>query len=248
MKALFERLRSVLIWVVAFPVFVLACAAVWAGSFFLSGRPLEGLIKGACRVILFFAGIRLSVGGRENYVPGRQYVVMMNHVNFFDPFVLYAGFPGFARGVEEERHFKWPVYGGMLRRLGNIPIDRRDTHRAVQSLQRAAAWVRSRPGYSFIVLPEGTRTRDGRLGNFKKGGFMLALETGLEILPLVQRGAERINRRGSRLVRPGRVEMTIEPAVPTEGYTRENVVELIERVREVFIRRLDASQARPEQD
>jgi 1-acyl-sn-glycerol-3-phosphate acyltransferase len=109
----------------------------------------------------------------------------------------------------------------------------------VASLKRAAAWVRSRPGFSFVVLPEGTRTRDGRLGAFKRGGFFLALETGLDVLPFVQSGADRINRRGSRLIRPGRVELTIEPAVPTAGFARENVGELVEKVRSVFVGRLE---------
>jgi 1-acyl-sn-glycerol-3-phosphate acyltransferase len=237
MKTAFERLRSLLIWAVAFPVFVAACIVVWLASFVLSGPPMERLIKGACRLLLFCCGIRLSLRGRENLVPGRQYVIMMNHVNFFDPFVLYAGFPGYARGVEEESHFRWPVYGATIRRLGVIPISRKDSARAVTSLKLAAAWVRSRPGFSFVVLPEGTRTRDGRLGAFKRGGFFLALETGLEILPLVQTGADRINRRGSRLIRPGRVELTIEPAVPTAGFSKDSVGELVERVRSVFVRR-----------
>ncbi|MGA2532119.1 MAG: lysophospholipid acyltransferase family protein [Candidatus Aminicenantales bacterium] len=243
MKTLFDRLRSLLIWAVAFPVFVAACLALWAGSFVLSGPPLERLIKRACRLILFFCGIRLSVSGGENFEQGRQYIVMMNHVNFFDPFVVNAGFPGFARGAEEESHFHWPLYGGMIRRLGVIPIDRKDTAKAVDSLKRAAGWIRSRPGYSFIILPEGTRTRDGELGAFKRGGFLLALETGLEILPLVQAGAGRINRRGSRLVRPGRIEMTIERAVPTEGYSKKNIGELVGRVREVFLSRLESPSA-----
>jgi len=239
MKTAFERARSVLIWIVAFPVFIAACLVIWLGSFVLSGPPLEGLVKGACRLILFFCGVRLRLEGRENLIPGRQYIVMMNHVNFFDPLVLYAGFPGFARGVEEESHFRWPVYGGTIGRLGIIPISRKDPTRAIESLKRAAKWIRARAGYSFVVLPEGTRTRDGRLGPFKRGGFLLAIETGLEILPLVQVGAGDINRKGSRLIRPGRVEMRIEPAVSTAGYSKENVGQLIERVRAVFLRRLE---------
>lgn len=239
MRALFERLRSALIWAFALPVFVAACLAVSLGSFVLSGPPFERLVKGACRLVLFCCGIRLELAGAANLVPGRAYLVMMNHVNFFDPFVFYAGFPGFARGVEEESHFRWPVYGPTIRRLGLIPISRKDTARAIESLKRAAAWIRSRPGFSFVVLPEGTRTRDGRLGPFKRGGFLLAMEAGLEILPFVQTGAERINRKGSRLIRPGRVRITIEPAIPTAGYTKESVGGLVERVRSVFLLRLE---------
>ena len=239
MKTAFERLRSLLIWSAAFPVFIAACAAVWAGAILLSGERLERLVKRACRLILFCCGIRLEVAGAGNLVPGRQYIVMMNHVNFFDPFVFYAGFPGFARGVEEESHFRWPVYGATIRRLGLMPISRKDTVRAVETLKRAADWIRSRPGFSFVVLPEGTRTRDGRLGPFKHGGFLLALETGLDILPFVQVGAGRINRRGSKVIRPGRVRISIEPAVPTAGYAKANVGELVDRVRQVFLARLE---------
>jgi len=238
MTTFHERLRSFLIWLAAFPVFILACIAVWAGSYVVSGPPLEALIKDACRLILLVCGVHVRTRGAENLNPGRQYVVMMNHVNFFDPFVFYAAFPGYARGVEEESHFRWPVYGGTIRRLGVIPISRKDTARAIESLKRAGRWMRSRPDYSFIVLPEGTRTRDGMLGPFKRGGFQLALETGLDILPLVQLGADKINRKGSRLIRPGRVEVMIEPAVPTAGYGKDTIGALVDRVRLVIQKRL----------
>jgi 1-acyl-sn-glycerol-3-phosphate acyltransferase len=238
MRTLFDRLRSVVIWLVALPFFLVACVAVWLGSFVLRGRALEALIKGGCRALLVICGVRLRVAGRENLVPGRRYMVMMNHVSFLDPFVFYAAFPGAARGAEEESHFRWPVYGGTIRRIGMFPIDRKNTERAVESLRQAAAWIRERPGFSFGILPEGTRTLDGQLGPFKRGGFLMAIETGLDILPLVERGAYEISRKGSLLIRPGRLDVTIEPAVPVAGYTRETVDELVERVRGVFLSRL----------
>jgi 1-acyl-sn-glycerol-3-phosphate acyltransferase len=243
MRALFDRLRSLLIWAVTLPVFVVACVLVWLGSFVLRGRALEALIKTGCRAVLVMGGVRLRITGGENVVPGRQYVAMMNHVNFFDPFTFYAAFPGIARGAEEESHFRWPVYGGTIRRIGMFPIDRKDPGRAVESLRRAAAWVRERPGFSFGIMPEGTRTLDGKLGPFKRGGFLMALETGLDILPIVQRGAFEVARKGSTLIRPGRVEIAIEPAVAVAGYTKETVGELIERVRRVFLDRLEGSRS-----
>lgn len=233
-----DRLRSFLIWLIALPLFLYACVLVWLGSFVLRARGLDNLIKAACRTVLLVCGIRVRVRGRENLVHGRQYVVMMNHVNFFDPLVFQAAFPGGVRGVEEESHFRWPVYGGTIRRIGMFPISRKNTQRAVESLRRAAAWIRLRQDFSFAILPEGTRTRDGNLGPFKRGGFLLALETGLDILPLVQMGAYRIARKGSLLIRPGWVDIAIEPAVSTAGYTKENAGELIERVRGVFLGRL----------
>jgi 1-acyl-sn-glycerol-3-phosphate acyltransferase len=238
MRTLWDRLRSILIWIVALPVFLLACILVWLGSFVLRGRALEAVLKTGCRVLLFVCGLRVRVSGRQNIVPGRQYIAMMNHVNFFDPFVFQAAFPPALRGVEEESHFRWPVYGGTIRRLGMFPISRKDTTSAVETLRRAAAWIRGRGAFSFGIMPEGTRTLDGRLGPFKRGGFFMALETGFDILPVVQKGAFGINHKGTKLIRPGRIDVSIEPAVPISGFGKDNIDELIERVRRVFLDRL----------
>jgi 1-acyl-sn-glycerol-3-phosphate acyltransferase len=185
--------------------------------------------------------VRVEVCGRENIVPDRQYVALMNHVNFFDPLVFQAAFPAALRGVEEESHFRWPVYGGTIRRIGMFPISRKDTARAVETMRRAAAWVRKRPDVSFGIMPEGTRTLDGQLGPFKRGGFILAIDAGLEVLPLVQSGAFEIARKGSLNIRPGKVTVTIAPPIPSAGYSRESVGELIERVRRVFLDQLPGS-------
>ena len=243
MRNVIDRARSVLIWTLTLPVFLLACAAVALGSFVLRGRALEGLIKAGSRAVLFAAGVRIRVEGRERVVPGRSCVMVMNHVNFFDPLVVQAVFPGPIRGAEEESHFRWPVYGAVLRRIGQFPIDRKDPARAVESLKRAAVWLREKPEYSFGILPEGTRTLDGRLGPFKRGAFVLALDAGLDILPVVQKGAFAIARKGSLNIRPGRLTVTIAPPVPVAGYTKETVGELVERVRRVFLDILEGPSA-----
>jgi 1-acyl-sn-glycerol-3-phosphate acyltransferase len=239
MKRLFESVRSLLIWFVAFPVFLFCCLIVLAVTFLVRGPRLEHLIKGCCRTVLFCCGIRIRVWGKENIVPGRQYLIMMNHVNFFDPLLFYAAYPGWSRGIEEESHFRWPVYGAVLRRLGIVPVNRKDAQKAKESLVAAARFIRERPDFSFLVMPEGTRSPDGRLGPFKRGGFILAVEAGLEILPMVQIGAERINRKGSRLIRPGRMDVAIEPAVPPEGFSRESHDSLVEKVRAAFLSHIE---------
>jgi 1-acyl-sn-glycerol-3-phosphate acyltransferase len=240
MKRLIAALRSLLIWTVALPVFAICCLLLLALALIHRGKGLDRLLKASCRLILFCCGIRVRLRGGENVVPDRQHVVMMNHVNFFDPFVFYSRFPGLARGVEEESHFRWPLYGLVLRRIGMVPISRTDSAKARESLLRAADLARERRAYSIIILPEGTRTPDGKLGPFKRGGFHLALETGLEILPVIQVGAYRINRKGSRLIRPGRIELIVCPPIPTAGYTRETIGNLVDRTRSIFLDRLGA--------
>lgn len=228
-------IRSFALWSVALPVFAACCLLVLTAALIHRGPALDGLIKTCCRLVLLCCGIRVRPRGGANMAPGRQYVVMMNHVNFFDPLVFYAGFPGLVRGVEEESHFNWPLYGLVIRRIGMIPIARKDTARALESLARAARLVRERPDYSIAILPEGTRTPDGRLCPFKKGGFHLALETGLDILPVVQAGAYAINRKGSLLIRPGVVELVICPPVPVAGYARETIGDFVDRTRAAFL-------------
>lgn len=235
MKKAAALLLSLLIWGVGWTWFSLGGLGLLLIGIFRAGGLFESWLKGLCRSLVWICGIRISVSGKENFTPGRQYLLMMNHVNILDAFVFYSSFPGWARGIEEESHFEWPVYGWVIRRMGQVPVSRKSGIKAMESLRRAAELIRAKRDFSFMVLPEGTRTRDGRLGPFKKGGFRLALETGLDILPLVQKGAYAVNRRGSLFIRPGRVEYVIEKPISTAGYSRETIAQLMDKVRSVFL-------------
>lgn len=236
MKKAVSAALSLLIWCVGWiwfffgALFLLLIGVFRAGSFF------ETWLKGLCRSLVWICGILVTVSGRENFQAGRQYILMMNHVNILDGFVFYRSFPGKARGIEDESHFDWPVYGWVIRRIGQIPINRKSGIKAMESLRRAAALIRQKKDFSCAVFPEGTRTVNGKLGPFKKGGFLLALETGLDILPLVQKGAYSINRRSSLLLRPGRIDYFIEKPISVAGYSRQNLSELMEKVRNVFLK------------
>jgi 1-acyl-sn-glycerol-3-phosphate acyltransferase len=235
MKRVLESARSTLVWAIALPVLGISCLLIIGLSLVHRGRGLDGLMKAGSRLVLACCGVRVRIRGVENIASGVQYIVMMNHVNIFDPLVLYSRFPGLARGIEEESHFRWPIYGWMLRRVGMIPISRKDPSKARESLARAADMVRERPHYSIVILPEGTRTLDGNVGPFKRGGFHLAVETGLDILPVVQTGAYRINHKGRLLVRPGTVDLTVLPPLSVSGYDRDAVGELADHTRSVFL-------------
>jgi 1-acyl-sn-glycerol-3-phosphate acyltransferase len=227
---------STLIWFAASIWFFFGTLGVLLIGIFRSGKLFEACVKGLCRSVVWICGIRVSVRGCENYQAGRQYIIMMNHVNFFDGFVFYRSYPGKARGLEDENHFDWPVYGWVIRRMGQIPINRKSGIKAMESLRRAAALIRKDSAMSCAVFPEGTRTRSGLLGPIKKGGFLLALETGLDILPLVQIGAQRINHSPSLLIRPGRIDFVIEKPIPVAGHSKENISQLMDKVREVFLK------------
>ncbi|MCK7462036.1 MAG: 1-acyl-sn-glycerol-3-phosphate acyltransferase [Sphingobacterium sp.] len=224
MHEFLARLRSLLIWLVTLPVFVAACAAIWLGLV----RPARPGLRARCSRAAAAPCSSSPASGSTSPAartssPAGQYVAVMNHVNFFDPMVFQVAFPYAARGVEEESHFRWPVYGATLKRMGMFPIDRKDSGQAIETMRRAADWLRRKPDFSFGVMPEGTRTLDGKLGPFKRGAFILAVESGLDILPIVQSGAYAIARKGSLNIRPGKVTVTIAPPVPSTGYSQETV-------------------------
>ncbi|MHB8054249.1 MAG: lysophospholipid acyltransferase family protein [Candidatus Aminicenantales bacterium] len=237
MNRALETVRSLALWGVAYPAFLLSCLAIFLTAAVCRGPKLEALIKFCCRTVLSCAGVHLTVHGRENFDPSRRYIIMMNHVSILDPLVFYARFPGRARAVEEASHFHWPVYGWMIQKIGQIPIDRENPRKAMASLARAAAFIRNRKTFSFVVLPEGTRTLDGKIKPFKRGGFLLAREAGLDILPIVQAGAFRLMRKGSRLLRPGWIDYYLEPPVACPGPSKEDLAGTMEMVRAAFLRR-----------
>jgi 1-acyl-sn-glycerol-3-phosphate acyltransferase len=113
-----------------------------------------------------------------------------------------------------------------------IPIDREATDDSIQTLNRAA----NEEASSIVIFPEGTRSRDGRLREFKKGAFVLAIATGLPIVPVCCVGTRRLMPRGSRMtVVPGPVDVFIEPPIPTSGLTYDDRDALATRVREAIL-------------
>jgi 1-acyl-sn-glycerol-3-phosphate acyltransferase len=156
-----------------------------------------------------------------------------------DGFVFYAKYPGKARGIEEESHFKWPLYGWVIRRMGQFPVSRKSGRRAMETLKKAAELIRNKKEFSVAMMPEGTRTVTGKLGNFKKGGFLLALEAGLDILPIIQMGSFNFKRKGSWMMRPGKVEVVYEKPIITSEYLKENITDLIQKTRDIFLKYID---------
>lgn len=228
------QLRSLFTYLFGGLLFVIAGVFIIVISFFYRGTFFEKLIKLFCKTLLFIAGIKVEIEGLENIDPDKQYIVMMNHVNIFDAFLLYSSFPGLARGVEEESHFQWPFYGWVMKRVGMIPISRKSGREAMESLKRAGKMIKENQDFSIAILPEGTRTKTGRLGNFKRGGFLLAVESGIDIMPVIQTGSFNIKSKGNWLIKPGRVQVVFEEPVSSKGFSRENLSELISLTRSVF--------------
>ncbi len=188
-----------------------------------------GLIKAMCRSALRLVGINVRVSGLQHVDNQRQYLLMGNHPSMLDPFFVAIALPHFAVAVEKAANFKIPVYGRIVARWGNIPIHKDDPVRARQAI--ALATERFRQGKSLVILPEGTRSKDGRLGPFKKGGFHLAIDTGATILPFTIKGAFPVFPSGGWRIHPGVVEVVFGAPLSAEGVSRDRLDALLAETR-----------------
>jgi 1-acyl-sn-glycerol-3-phosphate acyltransferase len=240
MRSWWETIRSALLWAVTLLHFGIAVPVLIFLAIFLDPRKHDWLQRSLCRRIAFFAGARLKIERSANFDAQRTSFFMVNHVNLFDPFLLYCAIPQHVRGWELESHFKIPVYGWLMKRFGNVPVP--DVRRP-SDLKRM--WRMTRDaldgGTSLIIFPEGKRTRDGHLNEFEDGGFRLAMQLGAPIVPVSLVGSFRHFRTGHWLLRPTTVKIVLHDTIDTKGLHKEDVPALRDKVRQMIAEPLGGS-------
>jgi 1-acyl-sn-glycerol-3-phosphate acyltransferase len=181
--------------------------------------------------ILRASNVKLTADGLEHVERGRSYIVMANHRSMYDIPVLHylLGRGRDLRWIGKQEVLRVPVFGWAYRVSRHVAIDRKNRAAAIETLKRAAE--KSRAGVSFVIMPEGTRSTTGELLPFKRGGFHLALDTGLPILPAAILGSDALMRKGSWYILPGAIHVSVRPAVETRDVGREQIDDLVKRVR-----------------
>ena len=234
---LWMRTVAILLWVAA--ATLLMGLLVIALSLSAATAPAAQKVAQAwARSILAVSGVRVRVAGRERLDPAAAYICMSNHQSNFDIPVLLGHLPVPFRWLAKAELFKIPIFGRAMRAAGYIPINRTDRPAAIASLRRAAAAVRG--GVSVVIFPEGTRSPDGTLKPFKKGGFVMAIEAGVPIVPVVLRGTFDIMPKSRLLIRPRDVTMAIGAPIATTAYRIDTKEALMDAVRNTLLRQLAA--------
>jgi 1-acyl-sn-glycerol-3-phosphate acyltransferase len=181
------------------------------------------------------AGIRIETIGREHLTPNETYVVMSNHQSHYDIPVVFQALSIPIRMVAKTELFRIPVFGQAMLDSGFIELDRSNRRRAIESLKLAGKRIRE-DRLSIWIAPEGTRSRDGKLAEFKTGGFHLAREANVRILPVSLDGTIRVHRSGDSQVHKGEtVRVTIHPPIEPAKYGREGIKELMADVRTAIL-------------
>ena len=168
------------------------------------------------------------------HLPAGPFILMSNHQSNFDILTLIAMIPRRIYWIAKKELFDIPVFGSSMRRGGYIPLDRSDGRKALKSMDNAASIIRQ--GCSVVMFPEGTRSRDGHLLPFKRGGFMLAVRAGVPVIPATVNGSGKVNPGGRIDLYSGSITLTLHPQVTVpEGMKKGEAEEwLMEKVRSVI--------------
>jgi len=232
MRLAWNVLRSAGCWI------ILTAVTIVLGSLYVpmalvspDGRAIRRLELVWIWIILRGSNVDLVIEGTEHVEPGRSYIVMANHRSMYD-------IPAVHWLLARDRDLRWvgkrelgkvPFFGWALRSSRHVLIDRENRRRAIDALRGAAE--ASEEGVGFVVMPEGTRSVDRSLLRFKKGGFHLAIDTGLPILPVGISGSETMMPKGTAWILYGTIRLEVRPPIPTDGMGKEDLSKLIERTR-----------------
>ncbi len=201
---------------------------------------LSGVIW--AKVLGWTTPIFVTIKGKENIDKKQSYVIVSNHQSQYDIFLLYGWVGIDFKWVMKQELRKVPILGLACDKVGHIFIDRSNTDVAFKSINAAKKKITG--GTSVLFFPEGVRSKDGNLLDFKKGAFRMALDLELPILPITINNTHNILPAGTMNLFPGKANMIIHPAIDTKGYHDENITELMNKVRDKISSKLTTSKSR----
>ncbi len=233
MTRIWEVIRSAFLWLLSWLHFLIAVPVLIALAVVLDPRKHDWLQRGLCRRIAFFSGAKIVAQKSPGFDETRTSIFMVNHVNLLDPFMLYCAIPQLVRGWELESHFRIPIYGWLMKRFGNVPVPDVRSPKDLKRLWRLTqAAIDS--GVSLIIFPEAKRTRDGHLNDFEDGGFRLAQQLQVPIVPVSLVGSFHHLRTEDWILRPATITVVMHDTIETKGMRKEDVAGLKQRVKQII--------------
>jgi 1-acyl-sn-glycerol-3-phosphate acyltransferase len=200
----------------------LALVVIVYGAFRPASPIHDRIVDHFSSMFLRIPPVHWSVEGLDHVDPSQRYVVAANHLSMFDIPLLFKVLPIRGRFLSKKELFRLPLIGRAMRTIGIIEIDRDAGGGSSRQAINQGVKIASDRGYSLLVFPEGTRSRDAELLPFKKGAFRIAIDTGLPLLPVVIEGTDRVSRPDSKVFHAGAVTVRILPPIATAGMTNRD--------------------------
>jgi 1-acyl-sn-glycerol-3-phosphate acyltransferase len=186
------------------------------------------------RHVLAMGGVGVKVVGADKLNDSERYVFMSNHQSALDIPIIYVGLSEQISFIAKKELFMIPFFGWGMWAVGHISIDRQNPRKAHASIARAVQRL-NKENVSLILFPEGTRSKDGKVLDFKTASFTLALQAGVKLVPVAIKGAiDRLPPKSSRIV-PGEVELVVGDPIPVDELKGMNKVEVCGKVREAIV-------------
>jgi 1-acyl-sn-glycerol-3-phosphate acyltransferase len=238
MKSIFNTLRVVWLFLWAcIATAILAIPVIAAGLLGRTGNLAFSITKIWAYIMLAASFVRTEIKNKARIVKGQSYVIISNHQSLYDILALVTRLGIQFRWFIKKEILKVPVFGYGLYAARNIYLDRTDTAKAIESINKGMD--RLPRGASVMVFAEGTRSEDGKIQEFKKGGFMTAIMRRIPVLPVTINGSRRIAAKGSFVVKPGKIQVVVGNPIDTSNYTAATVQELMDKTRRTITANFD---------
>lgn len=216
---------------------VLAIVIILISPFDRRGNVVHYIGKFWALLNVYLSGTRLHIVGKDRIRRNRPYIVMSNHQSLFDVWALIGKMPLQLRWIVKGDIRKMPLFGYALERMGHIYVDKAGGRNMVRSLESAARKIRE--GTSVVIFPEGTRSRDGRLQKFHRGGAVIALRAGVPVLPVAVNGGRFVLPKNTLDLLPGKIRIVVGESIDPASFGKHQAEELLEAVRSAIEKNLD---------
>lgn len=232
MRNAYLVVRSVCIWLVAAPIFFCSVGFLILLAKLIGPPRTDRCVRFFSRLLMHSTFCRYRAVHPPDFDPSRTYIIVSNHVNIFDPFVIYGATQRFSCGMELETHFKIPIYGWFMKVYGNVPVAEEKNAANVRKVFRLTKQTLDRD-INLMVLPEGTRTRTGRVGKFNDGIFVMAQKFKYPILPVSIAGSFQLKRKGDWMLRPARITVHVHDVIEMDNVGRDEIGAIRDKVYDI---------------
>jgi len=198
---------------------------------FRKGKFTDKVGKTWAYLILKVSSVRIEIDGKNNIDKNKPYIFVANHMSMFDIPATITAIPNELKMLAKKELYKIPLFGWVLHAGRHVKIDRQNREKAVHHLDKAIERVK-KGDISIMVYPEGTRSTDGKIKNFKKGAFVLAIKSGIPIVPVTIAGSREIVPKKSLRINEGTIKIVIDKPIETKGLSLDDKNELLKNVQE----------------
>ena len=226
-------LYSIILWPIWYAYLIIILPVFLIFIIFVSKEYFHYFLRPMSYFFCLFGGQKLKVYGKIPDPKSGPYLYLMNHESLFDHFAIGRHIKHYVTAIAKYEQFKYPLWGHVAKYYGIEPIDRSNTKKAIKSLKKVEMEIMKNK-LSFLIAPEGTRSKDGSLGEFKKGAFHLAKNTGASIVPVIINGAYEAKNKKDWRLRPGTIDVHFSDSISAHIYKDMSVEELRDYVRGII--------------